>query len=656
MPSSDPPSQRSLDSAWDDALGDDPLPDSDDARTRIRSSAIPVPMGPQAAPNPGPAQSQEHAALDQALAKLLERATLPDNGEVDDDRTQVMYTSPEFEEDPTHGDDDDDGGRTRMVHTSPPPEAFGSDETPARTPTARPEEEAGRRRSDQRDTLPPPVPEMEYVQTMMQQADPEVEPPSPPPPSPSAWRAPSVSPSGPSSSVPRSWPRPPTSAPPVSSGRTGLGVRGPLAMGGSRSEDRAPPSELRRAVVAEPRSPDSSGLRAPGGRKAPITSPSPPFSPSSPAPNPTSHKAQGGGAGGFRGRPVPVVPAMAGPVPLRAPSPFPADPVLDLALVPMEPEPWSDRSAFVDPRHGGEPDSGGFDALDNLPFDDLVAASQRSGVSEPPGALPLPRPLKLAAPAESGPIPPSSRNEPKMASIPPILDMGWSPPEPEPEPPPRAPEADFGSVAPPTKRGLFDSPVPPPPKPGTRPFEPFQQSPRAPAVRAARPASEDAPRSPRARRPLSDVPRPPSTQRTPAAEPPPRAPPAVDPFDEVRELYDAGDFRSALVMAEAFLAQSPDHPEAQSCAQSCRDTLGEKYLSRLGGRARVLRVAMAPDEIRWLSLDHKAGFLLSCIDGTTSIEDVIDLASMSEFETIRILHDFRELGVVEVVPERPRRG
>lgn len=131
----------------------------------------------------------------------------------------------------------------------------------------------------------------------------------------------------------------------------------------------------------------------------------------------------------------------------------------------------------------------------------------------------------------------------------------------------------------------------------------------------------------------------------------------TEPLADVRELYEAGDFRSALVMAEALLETEPDHVEARSYAARCRETLLKKYLGRLGGPGKILRVAMPPDEIRWLALDHKAGFLLACVDGISTIEEVLDVSCMQAFEAIRILHDFRELGVVEILPSprSPRR-
>jgi hypothetical protein len=293
-------------------------------------------------------------------------------------------------------------------------------------------------------------------------------------------------------------------------------------------------------------------------------------------------------------------------------------------LVAYEPERLgSARGDVDDPRFRRAPPTAPAPGFDDLPFDDVISASERASTGPrfptPASVLPSSRLPTYAAPS----VPPSSRREPPFPSVPPILGPSWASASRE------RGASEHPSMSPPTKRGLSAEPGIvgiPRVNPGTQRYGSIGDA--------------------------SVLPKPPSTQRAPMMPPRPAPPPApVDPFDDVRELFDAGDFRSALVMAEALLESQPDHAEALSCVASCRETLAKKYLSRLGGLAKILRVAMPPDEIRWLSLDHKAGFLLSCIDGTSSIEEVLDVACMHEFEAIRILHDFRELGVIEILPD-----
>jgi hypothetical protein len=125
----------------------------------------------------------------------------------------------------------------------------------------------------------------------------------------------------------------------------------------------------------------------------------------------------------------------------------------------------------------------------------------------------------------------------------------------------------------------------------------------------------------------------------------------------MQALFDARNYSSALVLAESVLLADPNHAQARRCAESCREVLTEKYLSNLGGRSNVPRVTMAAEEMRWLSLDHRAGFLLSFIDGSMSIDEVLDVSSMPELDALRIMFELRMQGVIEISEpmRRPRR-
>jgi len=110
----------------------------------------------------------------------------------------------------------------------------------------------------------------------------------------------------------------------------------------------------------------------------------------------------------------------------------------------------------------------------------------------------------------------------------------------------------------------------------------------------------------------------------------------------MKDHYAIGDFSGALEIAESLLAADPSDLEAQRYATSCRDVLTQMYLSRLGGLDQVINVVLPPEELRWLNLDHRAGFLLSLVDGVSTVEEILDISGMSRLDALRILATLRE--------------
>ena len=123
----------------------------------------------------------------------------------------------------------------------------------------------------------------------------------------------------------------------------------------------------------------------------------------------------------------------------------------------------------------------------------------------------------------------------------------------------------------------------------------------------------------------------------------------LDLVSEMRERFDLDDFSGALRAAELMLGRQSDHPEAQRIAQRSREALERLCLSRLGTLASKPRVDVDYEEIRWLGLDHRAGFLLSRIDGEHSVEDLLAISGMPRFETLKTLVDL--LGVDAITIE-----
>jgi hypothetical protein len=126
-----------------------------------------------------------------------------------------------------------------------------------------------------------------------------------------------------------------------------------------------------------------------------------------------------------------------------------------------------------------------------------------------------------------------------------------------------------------------------------------------------------------------------------------------DPLLEMRDRYAVGDFTGALAIAEKVLDESPSNGEANRYMVSCRDILTQMYTARLGSTGQVPRVLLGADQVRWLTLDHRSGFLLACIDGACTIEEILDVSGMQPLDALRILCELLQQGVIEMKPRKP---
>jgi hypothetical protein len=130
------------------------------------------------------------------------------------------------------------------------------------------------------------------------------------------------------------------------------------------------------------------------------------------------------------------------------------------------------------------------------------------------------------------------------------------------------------------------------------------------------------------------------------------APAATDELETLmtgaRELFSLGDFSGSLELVEKVLQQNPSHEGARAYLKRNESTLLKMYESKLGRLNDVPRQLVPADEVIWLNMHHRAGFILSQVDGTLSYEDILDVSGMDRFDTIRILAELVQNGIVGV--------
>lgn len=115
--------------------------------------------------------------------------------------------------------------------------------------------------------------------------------------------------------------------------------------------------------------------------------------------------------------------------------------------------------------------------------------------------------------------------------------------------------------------------------------------------------------------------------------------------EQARSLYEAGEFRSALDVVKALLSQVPD-AEALQLQSVLEGELERVERERIGSLSQVPRLIVNLSSLSELQLDHRAGFLLSQVDGMLCYEDIIDMSSMTRLETMTLLADLQDQGII----------
>ena len=126
------------------------------------------------------------------------------------------------------------------------------------------------------------------------------------------------------------------------------------------------------------------------------------------------------------------------------------------------------------------------------------------------------------------------------------------------------------------------------------------------------------------------------------------APPEADslsPDDIHREIADhfaLGDYAAALHSAELQLGLDPDDESARQYADASRARLEIRYTTRIGSLEYVFNLAVPAAKVKWLGLDPQAAFLLSLVDGQTTVAEVLELCQLGRLEALRVFTELLE--------------
>ena len=118
------------------------------------------------------------------------------------------------------------------------------------------------------------------------------------------------------------------------------------------------------------------------------------------------------------------------------------------------------------------------------------------------------------------------------------------------------------------------------------------------------------------------------------------------------ELERRGANLSSHLWSAKLIADEPDNAEAQRYLAACRATLENIYLVHLGTDGAVPRLAVTPEQLRQLNPDRWAAFILSHVDGQSTIEEITDIAGMPRLDALRVLYELLQQGLIGITPSR----
>lgn len=117
---------------------------------------------------------------------------------------------------------------------------------------------------------------------------------------------------------------------------------------------------------------------------------------------------------------------------------------------------------------------------------------------------------------------------------------------------------------------------------------------------------------------------------------------------ESRRLMAKGDLESAYELLRGGIGDEGFCLELETLVELVRVRLLDFYQEQLGDLGAIPQPPPDPSTLTGYNLPKDAGFLLSLLDGSTSIRDLVTISGMDAFDALRTLVGLVRAGLVEV--------
>lgn len=115
---------------------------------------------------------------------------------------------------------------------------------------------------------------------------------------------------------------------------------------------------------------------------------------------------------------------------------------------------------------------------------------------------------------------------------------------------------------------------------------------------------------------------------------------------EIADCFALGDYARSLSAAELLLGLDPEDETARQYAINSRARLEARYLNRIGSVDYVFNLAVPAAKVKWLGLDPQAAFLLSLLDGQTTVAEALEICQMGRLEALRVFTELLDANAI----------
>jgi len=115
-----------------------------------------------------------------------------------------------------------------------------------------------------------------------------------------------------------------------------------------------------------------------------------------------------------------------------------------------------------------------------------------------------------------------------------------------------------------------------------------------------------------------------------------------------QQAIGARDWEGALDLLDNAADAGSTGLEYEATIEIVRSRLLRQYTDRVGDLAAVPVLRSETGDLTNFNLPPDAGFMLSLIDGTTPLSDLISLSGMDVFEALRIVGNLLEAGILDM--------